>query len=215
MSKIRTLGQLQDSLDREFSWRIKEIASLKLFVRKSDTLSKWTMVRASLPLLYAHWEGFIKNAATRYLDFVNGQNIQYCDLQSCFIVFGIKKHISDITSSRKAAISIATLDFIRSELNEKAKLKMDSAIRTESNLSSSVFENIATSIGIDSSSYEARYNLIDESLLNRRNHIAHGEYLDLDPDEFRRLADEVLSLMRTFKTDIENAASTSRYKLAA
>lgn len=89
MIKIRTLSQLQDFLDNEFSWRLKEIANLKIAARRSDILSKWTVVRASLPLLYAHWEAFIKNAATGYLDFVNGQNLKYCELQSCFVVFGI------------------------------------------------------------------------------------------------------------------------------
>lgn len=215
MSKIKTLGQLQDSLDIEFSWRLKEIANLKIAVKKSDTLSKKTLVRAFLPLLYAHWEGFIKNTATKYLDFVNGQNLKYCDLQNCFVVFGIKRHINNIISSKKAAVSISTIDLIRSELNNKAKLKIDSAIRTEFNLSSSVFENIATSVGIDTSPYEARYHLIDESLLKRRNYIAHGEYMDIDSEDLRKLADEVLGLLRLFKTDIENAASTSKYKLIA
>jgi hypothetical protein len=74
-----------------------------------------------------------------------------------------------------------------------------------------VFENIASSIGIKIQPYESRFKLMDESLLSRRNKIAHGEYLDLDADSWRDLADEVISLMRDFKTDMENAASTSAF----
>lgn len=215
MSKIRTLDQLQTTLDSEFSWRLKEIANLKIVVRSSDKLSKSTAVRTAIPLLYGHWEGFIKNSSTHYLEYVNGQSLTYRELKSCFIVFGVKRKINDLVSSKNSSVSIATLDFLRDELDEKAKLKIESAIRTEFNLSSKVFANIARSIGINTQGYESRYHLIDESLLNRRNHIAHGEYLDVDSEGFRELADEILYLLRSYKTDIENAVSLKEYKQSA
>lgn len=215
MSKIRTLDQLQNILDGEFSWRLKEIANLKIVVRSSDKLCKSTAVRAAIPLLYGHWEGFIKNSSTHYLDYVNGQSLTYRDLKSCFIVFGVKRKINDLVSSKNSSVSIATLEFLRDELDERAKLKIESAIRTEFNLSSKVFANIAESIGINTQGYESRYHLIDESLLKRRNHIAHGEYLDVDSEGFRELADEILYLLRSYKTDIENAVSLKEYRLSA
>lgn len=213
MSKVRTINQLQEVLDNEFSWRLKEIASLKIVVRTSTNLSKSTAVRAAIPLLYGHWEGFIKNASTYYLEFVNAQSLTYKELKSCFVVFGVKRKINELIKSKNSDASISTLEFLRDELNEKAKLKIDSAIRTEFNLSSKVFENIAKSIGLSTRAYEVRYNLIDESLLCRRNLIAHGEYLDVDADGFRELADEILQLLRTYKTDIENAVILEEYKI--
>lgn len=215
MSKIRTIDQLQNTLDSEFSWRLKEIANLKIVVRTSENMNKKTAVRAAIPLLYGHWEGFVKNASTYYLEFVNGQSLTYKELKSCFVVFGVKRKINDLVSSKNSNVSISTLEFLRDELNERAKLKIESAIRTEFNLSSKVFSNIANSIGIDTQAYEARYHLIDESLLNRRNHIAHGEYLDVDSEGFRELADEILFLLRSYKTDIENAVSLEEYKISA
>ena len=70
---------------------------------------------------------------------------------------------------------------------------------------------LALSVGIDPAPYEARYNLIDESLLRRRNEIAHGEFLDVDAGDYRTLADEVLLMMRLYKTDIENGAARSLF----
>lgn len=215
MSKIKTIDQLQNILDREFSWRLKEIANLKIVVRTSGNLNKKTAVRAAIPLLYGHWEGFIKNTSTYYLEYVNGQSLTYRELRSCFVVFGVKRKINDLVSSKNSSVSISTLDFLRNELDEKAKLKIKSAIRTEYNLSSKVFSNIAKSIGINTSVYESRYHLIDESLLKRRNHIAHGEYLDVDSEGFRKLADETLFMLRSYKTDIENAVSLEEYKISA
>jgi hypothetical protein len=59
-------------------------------------------------------------------------------------------------------------------------------------------------------------NLIDESLVRRRNKVAHGDYPDLEADEFRNLADAILQMMRDYKTDLQNAASmaTNRRSLA-
>jgi hypothetical protein len=89
---------------------------------------------------------------------------------------------------------------------------MSSAIDTESNLTSKVFTNIATSLDIKVDNYETKFNLIDESLVKRRNNIAHGEYLELGGKEFDDLVDEVLFLMRSYKTDIQNAASLESYR---
>ena len=215
MSKIKTIEQLQNTLDREFSWRLKEIANLKIVVRTSGMMSKNTAVRAAIPLLYGHWEGFIKNSSTFYLEFVNGQSLTYSELKTCFVVFGVKRKINDLIASKNSNVSITTLNFLREELDERAKLKIESAIRTEFNLSSKVFSNIASSIGLSTSNYESRYHLIDESLLNRRNHIAHGEYLEVDSEGFRDLADQILILLRLYKTDIENAVSLEEYKVRA
>ena len=95
-----------------------------------------------------------------------------------------------------------------------AKISLSNAINTESNLSSNVFANIATSVGVNIKKYAAHSNLIDESLLNRRNKIAHGDYLDLDIGAFEGLVEEVLLLLRQYKNDIENLASTAAYKNA-
>jgi hypothetical protein len=211
VSKIRTSIDLQTQLDKEFSWRLKEIASLKLVVRTTDSLSKETAVRAALPLLYGHWEGFVKASSELYLTYVNSQSLKYSELKTCFVVFGLRKKLNEVASTNSSEHSISILDFLREEMNEKATLKFESAIKTESNLSSSVFSNIANSIGIETGPYEPKYNLIDESLLKRRNYIAHGEFLDVDIEGFRDLADEILTLLRVYKTDIENAVTLKSY----
>lgn len=68
--KIRTLGQLQDALDSEMSWRLKEIADLKSNVKSTSGLARSTLIRAGTALLYAHWEGFIKAASSAYVLFL-------------------------------------------------------------------------------------------------------------------------------------------------
>ena len=164
-----------------------------------------------MPLLYAHWEGFIKNATMAYVNFVNSQRLRYDELASCFITFGVKRRLIELSASRQAASNIAAVEFFLSGLGERANLKLSRVVETKSNLSSTVFENIAVSVGIETTRYQVRYKLIDESLLRRRNRIAHGQYLDLDSTDCRKLIDEVILLLRTYKDDIERTAGTRAY----
>ncbi len=157
----------------------------------------------------------MKSAAQAYLDFVNTQGHRYEELTACFVVLGVKKRLGELLGARKSAVHIAAVDFIRTAMGSRAELKTKSAIDTESNLNSTVFESIATTIGLETAAYQPRFNLIDKSLLARRNRIAHGEYLDIDVDGWRDLADEVILLMRQVKDDIENAASLSKFLRAA
>jgi hypothetical protein len=214
MKRLHTQNQLQDFLDAELGWRVKEISSLKAAVKSSSHTAEQTLVRASIALLYAHWEGFIKSSATAYVTYVNNQGLSYSELQTCFVVLGFKKTLHDVQHSKQSNLNVTLVDFLRDGLASKTKLKIDSAINTESNLSASVFENILQAVGFATEPYETKTNLINESLLKRRNTIAHGEYIDVAEDDWAKLADEVLQMLRQFKTDIENAMVLSSFKRA-
>jgi len=211
MAKIRTLTHLQEALDREMAWRIREISTFRL-ASKREGPDRNVLVRAGVAMVYAHWEGFIKAASEAYLNFVNNQGHRYSELKTCFVVFGMKGRLNALGSSRKSKSSIEALDFVLSEMDKPARMILGSAIDTESNLTSTVFSNIAQSIDVDTHQYQTKFNLIDESLVNRRNSIAHGEYIDLSPKQFVDLVDEVLILMRWYKADLENAASQASYR---
>jgi hypothetical protein len=211
VSKIRTIGDLQDALDKGLSWRIKEVLYVKGNAISAKSSAQATYLRAGVPLFYAHWEGFVKEASETYLEFVSNQNLRYRELASCFVVFGAKKHLANMINARRSSLNIEVVEFFRTSPEARANLALSNAVNTESNLSSTVFENIALSIGVKTGPYAAFANFIDKSLLDRRNKIAHGEYLDVDSSAFEKLADEVLILLRMYKTDIENLATLKAY----
>lgn len=210
--KIRNITQFQDALDKEIGWRKKEIIDLKSSVSSSGILPRPTLIRAGTALLYAHWEGFIKNSSILYVYFINGKRVKYSNLKSPFIVMGLKNYLKSLSGSGNYDENAKALDFIRENMNEWFSINNLSVVKTDSNLSSKVFANIATSLCIPVNNYEPRFNFIDESLVARRNKIAHGEYIDINADEWRRLADEVLFLLANYKTDLENAASCSTFQ---
>jgi hypothetical protein len=214
MPDIRTLTQLQDSLDSEMAWRVKEVGAFRV-ASKSNGPEKKFFIRAGVALVYAHWEGFIKASSEQYLSFVHYRGHTYRELKSCFAVFGLKSKLQMLATSRKSGPNIEAFDFIISEMGKTAHMQMSSAIDTESNLTSKVFTNIAKSLDLSTDKYSTKFNLIDESLVKRRNQVAHGEYVDLDGREFGELVDDILQLMRDYKTDLLNAASMEAYKRPA
>lgn len=192
------------------AWRSKEVKAFRIASRAAGSDRRY-FIRAGVALLYAHWEGFIKTSSDLYLSFVANKGLKYCELKSCFSIFGLKSKLQTLGTSRQATANIDAFEFILKELQNTARLQLKSAINTESNLTSTVFANIATSIDINISGYSTRFNLIDESLVYRRNKIAHGEFIEIGGKEFGELLDDVLQIMREYKTDLENAASTSAY----
>ncbi|MBO9473269.1 hypothetical protein J7413_06930 [Shimia sp. R10_1] len=201
---------MQSALDHDMAWRIKEIAVFKGGAGENGSKRK-PFIRAGVALLYAHWEGFVKKSSEIYLEYVESRSLKYKELKTCFVVFGMKGKLDTLVESRKSSANVEAMDFVFSHLDETAKLPIHAAINTGSNLTSKVFSNIATSLDIDTAFYETKYNLIDSSLVARRNKIAHGEFLDIEGREFNALVEEITGLMRQYKTDIENAASQTLY----
>jgi hypothetical protein len=212
MNKLRTISDIQNHLNDEFGWRIQEIDNLKKVIPRVDSIQTRSLLRAGVPILYAHWEGFVKKSSEAYLNFVAHQGLSYRELKTCFILFGLKTEIEQLVETKKITPNIQVANFFLKQLDEKAKIFYKGVINTQSNLSSLVFEEIACSIGIDHKPYKLKYKLIDESLLKRRNQIAHGEYLDIDTQGYRNLSDEVVALLRAYKTDIENSIALKSYK---
>lgn len=213
--KIRTEENLQDALDEEFAWRLKEISTIKTLIRKSNERksesSERAIIRSGIALLYAHWEGFVKKSSLDYLEFVLAQNLNYQDLRVNFVALGLKSLINNALESKKIRSHIEVSNFFINDLNTKCEIQIKKAIDTESNLSSRVLHEIITSVGIDYSPFATKEILIDESLVSTRNSVAHGEYLLMDSGQFLDMCDEILCLLDIFKNQISNAAATKQY----
>jgi len=213
MKTPRTPSEFSDFLDEEFAWRLKEIADIKSAIKGVELTSQKSIIRAGVPILYAHWEGFVKICSETLVNYIDRQGIILRRLRPCYIVFGVKKLISELQNSNNALNNIEVVNFFLNNLDSRADLSVSGELSTGSNLSSIVFERIATSIGVDAGRYETKYVLIDTSLVNRRNKIAHGDYLDLDSASFADLANEVIGLLRSFRIDIENIVTTESFKI--
>lgn len=211
MKKLRTASHLQDALDDAFAWRLKELDDLKASVRSALPSHERTLIRSGVPLAYAHWEGFVKQASEHYLNFVSNTGLRYDELNPCFVAVGLRGYLRQIFDSSRGDVFVGAMEYILDTLPTPAKIPYGSAINTRSNLNFSIFEGIARTVGVDAKPYETRSRFIDESLLARRNRIAHGEYLDIDKAAFFDLCDEAIAMLRWYKSDLENCLALRSY----
>ena len=162
-------------------------------------------------MLYAHWEGFVKEASTYYVEYVARKNLKYSQLASNFLTLAVKRELHDAQETYNAEIFTSFTEFFRTGLEAQCSINWSDSIQTQSNLSSTVFKNIICILGLDYSPYETKQRLIDETLLDSRNKIAHGQYTMIDIRQYEELNREIINLMDLFKNQIENAAITKAF----
>ncbi|HEX4374926.1 MAG TPA: MAE_28990/MAE_18760 family HEPN-like nuclease [Puia sp.] len=209
---IRTKIDLKDSLDKDFGWRKPELSQILFSVKGSNGITKNVAIRTAVLLLYAHWEGFVKHAANAYLNYVKSQGLIYEELQNCFVAISMRQKITQFEETNKSTIHTQFVEYFRTCTKQIATINDKNVITTASNLKSAILREILTTIGIDYTPYDLKSNLIDEQLLNYRNTIAHGEYLKINQKDYILLHDEILSMMASIKTSIENAVVLNLFK---
>lgn len=210
---IRTAEDLSDTLAADLIWRKKELIALRFLAgRATQPDEKHALARSLVALLYAHWEGFVKQAATAYLEFVKFQRLTSNELAENFVALSVRTTLREAAATDQIARHIEVARFFRTSGGERVKIPVKGAIRTRSNLSSVVLKDILITIGLEFVEFETKGVLIDESLLNVRNTVAHGEYLKVDPAEFQAVYDEVVLMLDQVKTLIENAVALEAYR---
>lgn len=212
--KIRTLENLQDAIDAEMAWRKRELTAIKANIQASRSFAKDTALRSGITLLYAHWEGAIKNIACYYLAYVSDLRLPYNKLKLNFLAISVKAELDKFSSTNKVSLQTKVVNCVFEKQEENSVIPKDGVIRTNSNLNSILFTEIMHAIGLNTNGYEGYFKLIDEVLLNMRNKIAHGEQLgilSLDEARYNDIHSKIFNLIDQFAVQIINAAATKEY----
>lgn len=211
--RIVSVDNLTLVLTENMTWRIREISDLKRTVSLVPNSFRSSVIRATVPLIYAHWEGHVRLCASAYADYVSARRLSYRSLHRGYMLGALKGELDQI--ARKGASRIDLIRFL--ERLDEIELKHfrsrgDRLIETRSNLSFEVLTEISAVIGIDASVFEADATFINKILLDRRNHIAHGQEVILSDDDLDGIANRTVGLMRTFQNLVENAALNGRFE---
>ena len=159
-------SELQDKLDKDLSWRRKEIIDLALLVDTKNGEIKITLIRSAIALLYAHWEGFIKNASIHYLEYICKLKLRLAFLTENFCHISLGKKFSKTTSVHSYESQKALFDYIfYDHENTEFMVVPKSTLTVDGNLKFEVFKVITKQIGVDVSHYETKEKLINSILL--------------------------------------------------
>lgn len=210
---IRTPEQFIGKVDEQLIWRRKELTDLRVLVERSrDNTSQQSMlIRAGVALLYAHWEGFIKTTGTYFLQFVSAQRLTHAQLKPNFVSIILRVRLNVANSSKKVSTTGDVINFFCTKMESRANVPTKNVIDTESNLSSSVFNEILWMLGLDETPYSTRKIIIDNRLVSSRNCIAHGEALRIKVDDYLALHDDVMALLEEFRNQIQNSCVEKKF----
>lgn len=211
MTKIDSIFRLQDALDRDLAWRKKEISELKFQCEIDPPVM--IMHKSAILLIYAHWEGFIKNAAKFYLQFLNNQKLLCKNMQDNFLILHLGGAFQEEVDYKLFSHREKILNELNKSFNCKFHVCEDKTINTNSNLKSEVFKLILEQLGIPPNEFELKFHIIDQKLLKYRNAIAHGEKR---PDEdiysvVNEIKDDIVELLDKFHEQIILAAENKKY----
>jgi len=209
--RIRSRGQLDCFLDDQASWRKKELTTLKFAVETARPAEQGVMTRAGVALLYAHWEGFVKDAGTAYVQLVARQGLNYEHLAPPFLALAARGRIVEAGKSQRASAHSELVSFFLHGLREQAILHWRGSVRTRSNLDFGVLREILMSLGLDDRPYVLKARPVIDRLVRARNGIAHGVGVRVDSGDYHVLHSEIVALIDIFRDQISDAAVRRQY----
>lgn len=210
--KVRNNNELIDYLAGKKKVRKRELISLSQDLAKLGGKELDRVCRASVVLAYAHWEGFVKDAARAYVNFVSYKSRNLSDLSLNFQALACRQEIltAQGATRRVKPHIVVTKRFIE-DTSLSFQINAETAIDTESNLNSEVFENICTSVGIEYSAKWATDGPFMDDLFVNRCAVAHGELYSPDKKYAIEVLEFIIKSIDSFSTDIENLALLNKY----
>ena len=216
VSKPYTEGDLSRQLVQDRTWRIREISDLKTAISRADSVSQKVLLRALITICYAHWEGYVRFAARKYLEHVALRRFAFGELDRQFTRNHFLPRLAALALSKGSFSERSSVidDILNASSRRFSRIDSD-LVNTRSNLSFAVFSEICSVCSVSAAEYAEHEVFIDVILLKRRNAIAHGEDTFVGIDDLGMVTTRTIDLMRQFGDALENHSCLKSYKAAS
>lgn len=215
MSKPYTEEDFTSQITQDRNWRIKEISDLKFAIQRGDTNLRKVLLRALVALCYAHWEGYVRFAAKKYLEHIALRKFPFEKLEKQFLTNYFLPRLSALANSKTSISERCQLieDILEGGKSHFRRVN-EELINTKSNLNFEVFSDVCLVCGLSTDLLRDKDTFIDIVLLKRRNAIAHGEETLVGLEELDDISSETIGIMRAFGDALENKVIEKSYKSA-
>ena len=188
---------------------------MKTAVTKADPNLSRVLLRALVTICYAHWEGYVRFAARKYLEHVALRKFQYKSLNRQFLRNYFLPRLAALSNSKTSLTErCALVDEVLNSSERRYSRVNEDLVNTRANLSFEVFTDICLVCSVPAAAFADKATFIDVLLLKRRNAIAHGEDTYIEMGDLDELANETVTIMRSFGDALENHVFLKEYKSA-
>lgn len=213
MSKPYSQNDFSTQIVEDRNWRLREISDLKTATQRSDRKLQLVLLRALVTICYAHWEGYVRFSAKKYLEHVALRKIPYGELNRQFLRNYFLPRLAALSMSKTSIEERCNLvDEILNSSNRRFSRVNDDLINTKANLNFEVFFDICLVCGVQTARFEDESTFIDIMLLKRRNAIAHGEETLVAIDDLDEVVNGTIALMRAFGDELENSVVLQTFR---
>lgn len=221
------IEEFEEALQKDLAWRKKEISELWLICQEKNIE---VILKSFLLMLYAHWEGYIKQSSKLYLKFISEHSLKHKQLTLNYKAITLKGLISSCVKDNES-FSLSNEVKLLNKLIDKEETKFSvsknfdkdkdkTIIDTQSNLKPKVFDGICQTLGLEyKTCLQIREHYLNEQLIKNRNAIGHGSPIDLSSiDDFdlnlgslAKLKDIIFAIINSFQDDLLQYATEKYY----
>ena len=167
---------LMAELEAERDWRVGELSKIRLIQRKvqENESEEYDNVyrKMTIPMIYAHWEGFCVASFKILLDFINNKSIKGNEVSYNVLTYANKDAYDKLKGKhsflQKVAFSKMFIELLEKKVNFSGKLD------TKSNLNYDVLIEILTIFEMQDTLFLPYKDALNK-LVALRNAVAHGE----------------------------------------
>ncbi len=180
---------------------------------RADENLRRVLLRALITICYAHWEGYVRFSARKYLEHVALRKFQYGELDRQFLKNYFLPRLGALSTSRTSLTERCMLvdEILGSSVRRFSRVNED-LVNTKANLNFDVFTDICLVCGVPIRSFVDKATFVDVLLLKRRNAIAHGEDTLVGIEDLDKLTNETVAVIRAFGDALENNVYLKGYK---
>lgn len=150
-------------------WRDSEFAKLKINASQNHDLL-W--LRMCIPMIYAHWEGYVASSLKVLLHHLNGLHLRSDAITEKMIVIGLDNAYRSLSGKQTFDQKVIFTEKFKILVGNPLKFK--TRVETKSNLRDSVLEDICKMFCFRFENFRDHTRDINQ-LVDIRNAIAHGE----------------------------------------
>lgn len=158
-----------DEIQANNEWRDGEFAKYRV---NSNHVDQILWCRMCIPMIYAHWEGFVVDSFKVLLKHLNNLNLAPAQTPTNLVVLSLGDSYRSLSGKQSFTQRIDFTKRFHDSL--KVDIKFQTKIDTKSNLKTSVLYELCEMFGLDHSKFTDLESDINR-LVSIRNSIAHGE----------------------------------------